>query len=423
MIHIIQNNKCCGCGACQQICPQQCILMHEDKEGFLYPLVVTENCINCGLCEKVCPIINQSEERKPVEVYAAKNKNEEVRMQSSSGGIFTSLAEKVICDGGVVFGAKFDEQWNVVHDFTESMEGLGRFRGSKYVQSQIGNTYQQAKEFLIQGRKVLYSGTPCQIAGLRHYLRREYDNLITVDVICHGVPSPLVWRQYLKTIIRPQGGAGKNMVSSSLNVIPQIGDITFRDKSTGWQKYGFRVLKLSAREADENLVSASYLSSKDSIILCEPHDKNVFIRGFLSNLYLRPSCYACAVRSGKSGSDITIGDFWGIDNYHPEINDDKGVSAVLLNTEKGKTFYAHISVNNTLVSYAEVFADNVCLELSVAEPYNRDKFWSEFCKHGIGAISKLLDNKPSSWKRMKRLIKSILKKDVNICKNIVKVYI
>lgn len=178
-------------------CPVQCIDLVMDKEGFLYPQVDVTRCIDCGKCEKVCPELVEAGEGKATGVYAAKNPDDEVRRASSSGGIFTLLAKYVLAENGVVFGARFDKDWNVVHDYTESKEGLGAFRGSKYVQSRTGETFKQAERFLKAGRKVLFSGTPCQIMGLKRYLRREYDNLLTVDFVCHGVPSPLVWRKYI----------------------------------------------------------------------------------------------------------------------------------------------------------------------------------------------------------------------------------
>lgn len=173
MISIKDKQDCCGCAACVQRCPKQCITLHEDNEGFLYPQVDESLCIDCGLCEKVCPVINQADERTPLGVYAVKNPNESVRMQSSSGGVFTMLAEHIIDEGGVVFGACFDECWEVVHSYAETKEALAKFRGSKYVQSKIGSTYQQAEGFLKSGRKVLFSGTPCQIAGLKNTCARS----------------------------------------------------------------------------------------------------------------------------------------------------------------------------------------------------------------------------------------------------------
>ena len=339
MIEIKDKKDCCGCHACVNICAKHCISMQADEEGFLYPIVDKGTCTDCGLCDKVCPVINQSEPRKPLKVYAAKNKNEEIRRQSSSGGIFTLLAEKVIAEGGVIFGARFNEDWNVIHSWTDTIEGIAVFRGSKYVQSTIGDTYREARDFLKQGRKVLFSGTPCQIAGLKKYLRKDYDNLLTIDVVCHGVPSPLVWRTYLKETreqLRAERGIGKNSVPLSIDELPVITGISFRDKTNGWKKYGFR-LRYAASEAAKNTVSASAIKEEKEVL--QSFRDNIFMQGFLANLYLRPSCYACAARSGKSGSDISIADFWGVQNYYPEFDDDKGVSLILINSDKGRHFY------------------------------------------------------------------------------------
>lgn len=178
MISIASKEMCCGCAACEQRCPTSCIVMREDEEGFLYPQTDTSKCIDCGLCEKVCPVLNQGEKRKPLHVYAAKNTKTRIRLQSSSGGIFTHIAEQIIQKNGVVFGARFDENWAVEHACTETLEGLAAMRGSKYVQSRIGRTYRQAKEFLESGRPVLFSGTPCQIRGLKLFLAKEYEKPI-----------------------------------------------------------------------------------------------------------------------------------------------------------------------------------------------------------------------------------------------------
>jgi coenzyme F420-reducing hydrogenase beta subunit len=240
MITLQRKADCCGCNACTQGCHLECISMQEDNEGFLYPKVDVEQCVDCGLCEKICPIINQTEARKPLHVYAAKNRNEEIRKQSSSGGIFTLLAEKIIEDGGVVFGARFDEKWEVMHDYTETKEGLAAFRGSKYLQSRTGNTFQQAKEFLKAGRKVLFSGTPCQIAGLKLFLRKEYDNLITIDFVCHGVPSPKVWRMYFLYLTDNQKYT-TNYKGGYFAHTKAITEINFRDKTYGWKKFSLTV--------------------------------------------------------------------------------------------------------------------------------------------------------------------------------------
>lgn len=320
MIHIKNKEQCCGCSACLHICPKHSISFKEDKEGFLYPEIDTKTCVNCGLCEKVCPVINQNDERQPLNVFAAKHPDDEIRMSSSSGGIFTLLAEQIIAEGGVVFGAKFNENWEVVHDFAETKEGLIPFRGSKYVQSRIGDAYVNAESFLKSGRKVMFTGTPCQIAGLKNYLRKEYENLLAVDFVCHGVPSPMVWRKYLNEEIARHDGAAKKWFLKSSQVSSTIAGINFRDKSTGWKNFSF-ALNFSEESAEGEVTS----------LLSSVYTENEYMKVFISNLSLRPSCYKCAVKCGKSESDITIGDFWGIDKLDYNFNSDKGISLILLN--------------------------------------------------------------------------------------------
>lgn len=305
MISISQKENCCGCEACVQICPKGCINFQQDSEGFYYPIVDTNYCIRCGLCEKACPKLNSFERKVPQLVFAAQNKNEEVRLNSSSGGIFIVIARYIITQkGGVVFGARFDNQWNVIHDFTETEEGLKCLQNSKYVQSQIGVNYKKAKSFLDQGRWVLFTGTHCQIAGLKQFLRKDYENLLAVDIFCHGVPSNKTWQQYLKEL------KNKNQSENILS-------INFRSKKEeGWGRYHVNI------ELDNKKISQLYR-------------KNTFQRGFIKNLYLRPSCYECAFKQSNSGADISLGDFWGISNSVPSLDDDKGTSKVVVYTQKG----------------------------------------------------------------------------------------
>lgn len=328
MINIVDKEQCCGCGACVQRCPKHCITMREDGEGFLYPHVDETDCIGCQLCEKVCHEIHPMEEREPAKVIAAINKDEPTRLASSSGGIFSILAEKTIMEGGVVFGARFDEQWQVVIDYAETMEDVKPFVGSKYVQARTGTSYTDAERFLRSGRKVLYSGTPCQIAGLHHYLRKYYDNLTTVDFVCHGVPSPKVWRMYINEV---------------LTATQKINDIKFRDKRNGWKRFNFVL---------------SYSEHEDSLSLYSFHGENHYMRAFLSDMILRQSCYNCKAKCGRSHSDITIADFWGIKNVHPEIDDNKGTGLVLINTDKGNE-----ALDWSKLYYVEATLDE-------ARPYN-----------------------------------------------------
>lgn len=385
MINIIDKKNCCGCNACVQHCPKSCITMQEDEEGFLYPIVDQEVCIDCGLCEKVCPVLNQGEERKPLQVYAANNTNEEIRMQSSSGGVFTLLAETIIQEGGVVFGARFNDDWEVIHDYTETQEGLATFRGSKYVQSRIGDSYCQAEQFLKKGRKVLFSGTPCQIAGLNLFLRKEYNNLLTVDFICHGVPSPGVWKSYLEELIALQGNRKNSVLSHSkpiiLNSIRDISRIEFRNKRLGWKKYSF-ALTLSVPVGH---------GTKNTVLLSEPYNENIFMKGFLADLYLRPSCYACPAKCLKSGSDITVGDYWGIQNVMPEIDDDKGICCLMVNTDKGGQLLPSkewIEYRNS--DYSTVIKYNMACIVSVAPNLKRKLFFDKYQR--TNSLIRLIDN-------------------------------
>lgn len=379
MIKINKKEDCCGCSACAQRCPKQCITMQADGEGFLYPIVDIGNCIDCGLCEKVCPVINQSEPNKPLKVYAAMNKDEEVRLASSSGGIFTLLAEATILKGGVVFGVRFNEQWMPVFDYTETIEGIAPFRGSKYVQATVGNAYKQAEGFLKAGREVLFSGTPCQVAGLKKFLRKEYDNLFTVDIICHGVPSPKVWSKYLDETcskLLMHSPDGKNSVRSAKggDVRTCIETVSFRSKSSGWKKFSF-LLKLNFSTCDE----------KNTVVFSEELGKNDYMRAFLSDTILRPSCYSCPAKEGKSHSDVTIADFWGINNINPEFDDDKGCGAVLINTTKGEELYKRtykdiLQINS---SFSNIVKYNKAYSCSSKRPIKRDVFFRVYTNKGI----------------------------------------
>ena len=275
-----------------QVCPKHCISFKQDHEGFFYPEANADICIQCGLCEKVCPVLHPYGEHKPQEVLAAINKDEEVRMESSSGGVFTLLAEEIINQGGAVFGVRFDDQWQAVFDYAETTEMLAAFRGSIYLQARVGNSFAKCKQLLDQCRQVLFSGTQCQIAGLLRFLRKSYANLLTVDFICHGVPSPKVWQHYLDEAVK----AGKQAVT----------DIKFRDKRLGWKRFSF-VLDYNEQHHSYTLTSA--------------FAQNPFMRAFLANLILRPSCHACPAKSGRSHSDLTIADFWGINQLNPQMDD------------------------------------------------------------------------------------------------------
>lgn len=356
MIELKKTTDCCGCGACMQVCPVQCINFMIDAEGFEYPLVAKEACIACGLCEKVCPVINPRTAIPPIKTLAAKNINEDIREASSSGGAFTILAEKIIDQGGVVFGAVFDSEWAAVHCFTETKEGLAAIRGSKYLQSRMGDNYKIAEKFLKEGRKVLFSGTSCQIAGLKNFLRKDYPNLYAVDIICHGVPSPKVWKAYLAETIQ-------RLTAEHCSPIT-ISDISFRNKITGWKYYSV-VIK-----------GTTLANSEELILLAEKVDKNSFMKGFLRDMYCRPSCHQCPSKNFTAGADISIADYWGIRRFYKEFDDDRGVSLVFINTDKGGELFDLSQTQYIETEYAQAIAGNKGIEVSSKPAINRRKFFS-----------------------------------------------
>ena len=384
MIKISEKRNCCGCMACVQKCPQHCISMEIDDEGFNYPKVDLDSCINCGLCEKVCPIINVDKVREPLSCYAAHGKNEDIVKNSSSAGVFYLLAEYIINCGGVVFGAKFNSLWDVEHAWADNMDGVQSFMGSKYVQSYIGDSYKNAEFFLKSGRKVLFTGTPCQVAGLRRFLRRSYDNLFCVDVVCHGVPSPGIWREYLKSLLNPI--VGKRILSNSLfsplccNYSNLIKEISFRDNRLGWKKYGFSISVYPQQVSKKYKEICSYKP-----LLFQKHYHNLYMKAFLNNFLLRPSCYNCPARKGKSGSDILLGDYWGIARYYPDFYNSKGVSMILTYTVKGANLLDKIDLKRISVHYSET-SGNSNIEFDENIPDNRADFFKDFHKNGVLAL-------------------------------------
>lgn len=391
MITSSDKHNCCGCSACLQACPKHCITMQQDAEGFKYPQVDTSSCIDCGLCEKVCPFLHPYEPRTPRHTYAAINNNEQIRMESSSGGIFTLLAEQIITDGGVVFGARFDENWQVKLDYTETVEGLASFRGSKYVQARSEETFVQCERFLKSGRKVMFSGTPCQIAGLNHYLRKEYDNLLTVDFVCHGVPSPKVWAKYLHEV------AG----------IVNVQGVSMRDKwHEGWKRFNFVL---------------DYKKGSEMISLSSWHQENDYMNAFLRNMILRPSCYACKSKECRSNSDITIADFWGIQSILPTMDDNKGNGLVLIHTTKGKEHMPFDKMKYEEVTFEEGYRNNPAIFRSAKPWPRRAEFFQQLDKEDgvVELIRKSL--RPTVQMRLKSFIRKIAYLPVRIVRKTIRI--
>lgn len=298
--------KCSGCGSCRAACPNNCITMAENREGFRYPQIDMQHCIECGLCREACPILCEASPSAHVEILAARNRDTKVRMLSSSGGVFTALAEKTMEAGGVVCAAAYAASFDVCHVIAESTEELWALRGAKYTQSAAEQCYPRIRQLLEDERQVLFVGTPCQTAGLKAFLGKAYNDLLLVDMICHGVPAPAVWRKYLQEQTEKTG--------SSLR------SVNLRSKVSGWSRYRY-----SVEFVHENGVTDTKLQNQDR-----------FMRGFVGDLYLRPSCSNCSFKGVARCSDLTLGDCWGIWETHPEFDDDKGVSLLMIQSEKGR---------------------------------------------------------------------------------------
>lgn len=314
MIEITDKSQCCGCTACSSICPKKAIVMKQDEEGFVYPIIDKTKCVNCGLCDKVCPVKNAKEDTFEQKAYLLNNKNDEIRKDSTSGGAFTPIAEYVLSKDGVVFGATFDKRYRVIHTYVENKEELSKFRGSKYVQSFLGDSFKQVKEFLNNDRMVCFSGTPCQIEGLKSFLQKDYKKLITVDVMCHAAPSPLVWKKYLNYEMSKLKGN-------------EIEKVLFRDKSKYGYKYSTMTIKTDKDEYSRGVETDPYL------------------RAFFGDLSDRPSCYDCKFKKQCHVSDFTIWDCFVVDNFDKNLDDDKGTSRILVNTENGRNIFEKIKEN------------------------------------------------------------------------------
>lgn len=371
--------ECVGCGACQQICPRKCISLDRDSKGFLRPTVNAESCVSCGLCREVCPSLNVPNSRPVVGSFAAFHKDKLILRNSSSGGIFHSLAAMVLDNGGVVFGAAFDQEWNVRHAYVESKEDLHRLMGSKYVQSQIDDSYRKAKGFLVSGREVLFTGTPCQIAGLKAYLRREYDNLTTLDFICHGVPSPNVWQRYLSEKSKE--------ASCVLGSEARIRSVSFRDKSDSWKRYS---LSLS-------FVNPETRTGDKVFRISASHRKDPYMRAFLNDFILRPSCNSCRFKNHNSNSDITVGDFWRCRNTYPKFYNPMGVSLAVCYTSKGLNCMNSTDLSFMPLPIEKIVKSNQSIIRSSEESPQSALFWK---RYGEGQSLKTIMDEVSPYRQL-----------------------
>ena len=351
MIEIKDKKDCCGCWACENVCPKQCVTMTEDREGFRYPQVDKTSCIECGLCEKVCPVIHATtgDAPKPQTGYLAQHKDETIRHESTSGGAFTAIATWVISQGGVVFGAGYRKGTFVVeHQAVERVEDLTIFRNSKYVQSNVGNCYLQALNYLKNDRLVLFSGTPCQIEGFIGFLKGKiYKNLVLVDLVCHGIPSPRVLNSYITAQQQVIGGEFKNVL--------------FRDKFYGYHYSSFSIYNQdSAKDYHKGV------------------DSDAYLRAFFSNLSDRPSCYDCKFKKRYRKSDLTLWDCFSIEKFTKNM-DGKGTTRILVQSEKGAEIVKNVSVNLNLISVNPDKLTDGVREMFKSVPMNpkREQFFND----------------------------------------------
>lgn len=360
-ICIEMPEQCVGCGACASVCPQKCIEMKPDEEGFLYPHADLLACIGCGACRQVCPLLQTQthSETHCQKAYLLQNQNFQILKSSSSGGAFYPIASAVIKKGGVVFGAHFDDQKKVVHGYTENESGLIDFQGSKYVQSEIQNSYIACKKFLSEGRLVLFSGTPCEIAGLKSFLGCENENLLTCDFICTGVPSPLCFLKYRTALEKKYDRP--------------IQKINFRNKKEGWFDFSTEAL------------------FSQGVYHCS-HFFDPYILAHFQHLTLRPSCYSCPFKRFNSGSDFKIADAWGAEKLFPEIDPYFGISFVCLQTKKSEKLWEQVQPQFFFheITEKQVFHYNRALINVSSKPNERETFFKEMQNQDAVGFFKLL---------------------------------
>lgn len=373
----IRKEECCGCTACASICPKLAIKMTNDNEGFEYPVIDEKLCIDCGLCIKVCPIKESDSKNSVIEpqVFAVKHKSNDVRMKSSSGGVYTALTDFILkgnkedakldqkCNGsiqGKCYGVTFDKELKVVHKRATTVYDRDKFRGSKYVQSSLGNVFKQIEKDLKNGDRVFFTGTPCQADGLKSYIKTKNinsDNLIITDVICTGTPSPKVWKDNIEFLEKKYN--------------KKIKDFQFRAKDCGWEGYPSKIY------FDDGSVKKNTILSR------------VFTKIFFTHLALRPICYECKYANTQRISDITLGDFWGIEEVIPEFKDDKGISLVLVNSLKGQLVFQEVKeeleVRSCSIDKCKKYQHTFTTSTMI--PPERSKFWSEYKLKGFSYIA------------------------------------
>lgn len=376
--------SCYGCTACEQICPKKAIKLIENSEGFNYPSLNNKLCVNCGLCEKVCPYTKKLVDNEINNVCGLQNLNQDDLMKSSSGGVFIAMAKFVLSKGGFVAGCILDDNFVVKHILTNDLNLVEKMQGSKYVQSYIGNVYTNIKELLDDGKFILFSGTPCQVAGLKFFLMKEYNNLLTIDLICHGVPSQYLLNEYI----------------NDMSLDKKIKTLKFRDKkNNGWCASGSIYYKRAIKKTTVN---------NDS-----------FYNLYLGNAISRMSCYSCKYSTTNRVGDITIGNFWNINDEFSNIDTKNGFSEIKINSNKGMDLFNSIKNNFFIVdtTLKIIVNGNGNLVKPCEKPDIRDEIYNEINKYGYKFVVKKYCHfsyiKPFLKKLFPKKIKKIIRRIIN----------
>jgi len=376
--------ECCGCGACMNMCPVHAITLLENDVGFLFPQIDDEKCTGCGLCKTACAFQNIDEKNHPLSTYVAANQNKEVSKFSASGGVFAAIASAILKENGIVFGVILDEKINPVHVGIDKNSDLRPMQGSKYVQSYIGWTYSEVKKLLNEGKTVLFSGTPCQVAGLKGYLKKDYDNLLTIDIVCHGVPNSKFFKEYIASLEKRFDG--------------KIVEFKFRDKSIGWGKNGRAIFEKNGRTYSKKIYA-----SESPYYAC-----------FLDDISFRESCYKCKYASDKRPADITLGDFWGIEKEHPELlkngtfREQDGISVVIANSEKGQQFLKSCKELKLVETvFAKASNGNPQLRMATKMPEKYKELMKLYSEKGYAGIESYINKRPF-YKKYESRIKSFI---------------
>lgn len=380
MIDEIIGMQCTGCTACKSSCPKSAIVMCTDKEGFVYPKVDYNKCVKCGLCEKKCPVLHSNNNKKyqKPRVYAAWNLDDNIRINSTSGGIFSALAKVMISQGAIVVGAQYDIDFNISHVIIKDFDEISKLRQSKYAQSNLGDVFIQIKKLLERNEKVLFCGTPCQSAGLQSYLGKEYSTLYCCDFICRGVISPKVYKKFLKDI--------------SQEYVAELSGVHFKNKDFGWNQFSTKLIYSDGNNYQED------------------RNNDYYMRGYLRhNLYLRPSCHQCCYKTIPRKSDMSLGDFWGIARYKLDLDNDKGTSVILVNSDKGMQLLNWIREEIFLEerSLEEVIEGNSCLLNSAEEGKFRSFFFDNIDKYSFKKLIMIIDRKSESLPVKQRILRRI----------------